>query len=156
MSINNDIITVIFNYCNTNSIYKLRFVNKKYNDLYNDYYEIYKKKYDMDELFDDLQNDTNINWVILKKDIIMKKKNWNHISKYKNININFIDTFQNLINWNLYLMWNVSNTQIIQKYKHNIDWDIVTIYQPFSLLKNNENIQKKINLNLLFLNKNCK
>lgn len=146
-----DIITVIFNYCNVKSIYKLRCINMKYNNLYNNFYEFYKKKHKIDEIFDNLYGKTKkINFAILKKDIIMSKIDWNKISKYK-MDINFIDIFQNMINWGIYIMWNNTNVNILEKYQKKINWDIVTIYNQSILLMDN-NIDK-INVELLFLNK---
>lgn len=150
----NDIITVIFNFCNIQSIYKLRCINKKYNNLYNNYSELYKKIYNIDEIFNDLYGKTKeINFAILKKDIILNNKDWNKISKYKKMDINFIEIFQNMINWGLYIMWNSTNENVLKKYQDKIDWDMATIYQPIILLMKNKIIEKKINIDLLFLNK---
>lgn len=146
-----DIITVVFNYCDVKSIYKLRCINRKYNNLYNNFYESYKKKYKIDELFDNLHGRTKkINFAILKKDIILSRIDWNKISKYK-MDINFIDIFQNMINWGIYIMWNDTNLNILEKYHNKINWDIVTIYNK-SILSMDNNIEK-INVELLFLNK---
>ena len=147
-----DIISVIFNYCNVISMYKIRLINKKFDTLYKKYYKFCKKKYNIDDIFENLHDNVNINWAIFKKNIIMKNINWNIISKCKKININFIDTFQNMINWNLYVMWNSLNTIIIKKYKHKIDWEIATIYQPLIILMDNY-IKEFIFYDLLFLNK---